>query len=1030
MGNEITKKYELPAEHNATAGLCQLWKIYPGYKMAKDMTKREVSVWIMTKDGLSKRDPIPVTEKSHVEQVFQIMKKDVLTMKDMSHGGIVKVIEVVEEGRKGIAFVTERIVCSLADLLQRFESIPGRYSWHSVYLDPSATITEVEISRGILNIASGLQYLHSVKRRLHLNISPESIVLTPNGQWKLCGLGFSLSMTADDVRVALPYFLNQSNAPIRLEPDVRYCAPEVTEGGLSPGGNIRYASIPTDIFALGLLGFEVYRYNLQTAMQGRTHIPVLDVNNNSISEHCSKVLDAIAKLDYSSVPLALRQVVTGMLQASAAARVSALDIINNPFFHSGDLAVLKAMDELPSKDVGSQASNLASLPSQISHFSPRLIENSILPVVCLIGTANPAMWSYTLPVLAFISSKIPSQSFLRVATPAITKGLAVSDFTETIYAFVKHVDLLLDNFDMQYFQQNVVPMLCNGVDRQSSPSLQVSAIKVLVDDRVQKHIDQDTFLTEIVPRVCKEACKNADVDVKLRALYLLSVTASRFDRNFVTKNIFPSLKHILEKAPPPQVSMACVGVYSAMQPLVNSDSLCTAVLPVLVPILADRTLNREQFELLTNRILFFQQLVLTDRTNEYSIPEIRVWNNQKPKGYFFKEDADKAKGINSGMITPQAPPPPPPAPHSSSNSTAPPPVPSKPPPAVPSSAPPSVPNKPPSVPSKPPSVPSSAPSSSPPPVPQKPPSIPATAAPSVPPKLPAAPPVPEAATSGSSLASFFSSSSSAATTQSTAAYTPPSVPSPAPATANDPNDIDIDDFMSSFKKSSNTSTSATTTSGSSNPPPFTPTIPPPKRASYSDKPQQQPVQQSGGWGAGGMDMFGDMTLSQHSNSSAGSSSGMGGNSMPAGGGFNTGNMGGSASDSASIEEQIRRTQAEIARLSGQQQGSGYGQQGNMQYNSQPNYNQQQYGGYGQQQQQMDFFGMGSPSYPQQQPQQQQFGSQGMGYNPPQQQQYSHQAYGGQSGQSGGGGGYQPPSIPQQQQQSSNNNDPFGFLDFK
>jgi hypothetical protein len=94
MGNEITKKYELPPEHNATAGLLQLWKIYPGVKLTKDMVKKDISVWIMSRDALAKRDPFPITEKNVLEQIFQILRKDLMTMKEMNHGGIVKIIEV------------------------------------------------------------------------------------------------------------------------------------------------------------------------------------------------------------------------------------------------------------------------------------------------------------------------------------------------------------------------------------------------------------------------------------------------------------------------------------------------------------------------------------------------------------------------------------------------------------------------------------------------------------------------------------------------------------------------------------------------------------------------------------------------------------------------------------------------------------------------------------------------------------------------------------------------------------------------
>lgn len=129
MGNEVSKKYNLSEEHNATAGHCQLWKIYPGYVsktwfgsyssyiyvppssaliahpfivtdvqvMNKDkVTTTDISVWIFTRDGLAKREPVPITDKSTQEQLMQIMKKDMSCMKekDMQHHGIIKIFEV------------------------------------------------------------------------------------------------------------------------------------------------------------------------------------------------------------------------------------------------------------------------------------------------------------------------------------------------------------------------------------------------------------------------------------------------------------------------------------------------------------------------------------------------------------------------------------------------------------------------------------------------------------------------------------------------------------------------------------------------------------------------------------------------------------------------------------------------------------------------------------------------------------------------------------------------------------------------
>ena len=46
-------------------------------------------------------------------------------------------------------------------------------------------------------IAEALHYLHTNERMLHLNVSPQSIVITKKGAWKLTGLGFLQGIEAD-----------------------------------------------------------------------------------------------------------------------------------------------------------------------------------------------------------------------------------------------------------------------------------------------------------------------------------------------------------------------------------------------------------------------------------------------------------------------------------------------------------------------------------------------------------------------------------------------------------------------------------------------------------------------------------------------------------------------------------------------------------------------------------------------------------------------------------------------------------------
>lgn len=43
----------------------------------------------------------------------------------------------------------------------------------------------------VLQVADALSYLHNVERLVHLNISPQCVVVTRKGMWKLIGLGFA-----------------------------------------------------------------------------------------------------------------------------------------------------------------------------------------------------------------------------------------------------------------------------------------------------------------------------------------------------------------------------------------------------------------------------------------------------------------------------------------------------------------------------------------------------------------------------------------------------------------------------------------------------------------------------------------------------------------------------------------------------------------------------------------------------------------------------------------------------------------------
>lgn len=511
MGNEIGKKYTIPETHTGTAGHCQLYKLFP--VSPKEGRREELTLWLMQKDDLVNRPVGAITDKTTLERLYQVMRKDISLLKDMNHNGIVKIIDVLEDNKKMFAFVTERILCSLADFLSQFADIPGGNTWHRPYLEPNGTVLESEVSRGLLNVIEGLQYLHNVQKKLHMNISPESIVMTMSGQWKLCSLGFALAFTGnDEIKVASPYFMNTTPAPMRLEPDLRYCAPELTEGG-SNYQDIRYATRGCDIFSLGILAYEMFRFNLKLVPEGRKNTPPITMYSNTVNQHYEALHGGLRSLDLASIPPGFSHLLSCMLQEAPSGRVTLLEMTNNPFFNSGTLATLRSVDQLYQRDMGTQASILSSLVPQLAILPPRVLECAILPGLCKLTHESPIMWNYTMPVHIYCAGHMDHANYQRAVVPSFVEGMT-TDIPETIQAFIRNMDHLRASFDLNFFREAVVPLICFALDKPLS-SLQVLTMQCLCDENVYAVIDMPIYLSEIIPRVCKAACKHPDLPVKV-----------------------------------------------------------------------------------------------------------------------------------------------------------------------------------------------------------------------------------------------------------------------------------------------------------------------------------------------------------------------------------------------------------------------------------------------------------------------------------------------------------------------------------
>ena len=155
---------------------------------------------------------------------------------------------------------------------------------------------------------------------------------------------------------------------------------------------------PCDIFALGVVVYEMYRFNLDQAPRGKAHTSLIPIRNNAVPEHQIALDASIVQFDTHFLPPSMVQLISRILTNNADMRANAIEIINNPCFGLGTLAVLRTIDTLGSKDIGTQASQLNLLPSLLVDCPPRLLEGPVLLTISKLCLNSPGLWVYALPI--------------------------------------------------------------------------------------------------------------------------------------------------------------------------------------------------------------------------------------------------------------------------------------------------------------------------------------------------------------------------------------------------------------------------------------------------------------------------------------------------------------------------------------------------------------------------------------------------------------------------------------------------------
>uniref|UniRef100_A0A8C6UAY5 SCY1 like pseudokinase 2 n=1 Tax=Neogobius melanostomus TaxID=47308 RepID=A0A8C6UAY5_9GOBI len=565
MGNPVTREFEV-GRHIASGGPCMCWRIYNGTKKS---TKQEVAVFVFDKKVVDKY------QKYEKDQIIDSLKKGVQQLTRLRHPRLLTVQHPLEESRDCLAFCTEPVFASLANVLGQWDNLPS-----PVPNDiKEYKLFDVETKYGLLQISEGLSFLHSGVKMVHGNLSLENIILNKSGAWKIMGFDFSIS-TSNPSDAEPKYTCKEwePNLPPLCLPNPEYLAPEYI---LSVS-----CDSASDMYSLGVVMHAVFN-------EGQ---PVFQVNKHDIFKSFSRQLDQLSNISPSllnKIPEEVRDHVKMLLSVTPTVRPDADQMTKIPFFDDVGAVTLQYFDSLFQRDNLQKSQFYKGLPKVLPKLPKRVVVYRILPALTS-EFVNPDMVPFVLPNVLLIAEECTKEEYVKLILPDLSPVFKQQEPIQILLIFLQKMDLLLTKTPAEDIKNSVLPMVYRALE---APSVQIQELCLNIIPTFANLIDYPSMKNSLIPKIKSACLQTSSLAVRVNSLVCLGKILEYLDKWFVIEEILPFLQQIPSREP--AVLMGMLGIYKCTfnhkKLGIPKEHLATKSLPHLVSLSIDNNLNLNQF---------------------------------------------------------------------------------------------------------------------------------------------------------------------------------------------------------------------------------------------------------------------------------------------------------------------------------------------------------------------------------------------------------------------------------------------------
>lgn len=541
------------------------WVVYDGKSR---QTKEPVSVFVLDKKVLA--DSLTAQGYKSISgpkaEVYEYANKGVSRLAKMRHPAVVKLVEPMENSRGALMFVTERVITSLGRLIK------SKVSTSTIDNDD---LNELVIVRGMAMLVDGLRFLHDQLGYVHLNVTPSTVLIDANGDWKLFGLEFLESYR----EITGDFFFPQLDPrmPSYLSPNPDYMAPELAlHHNLSP---------KNDVFSLACLLSAIYSGKPPMSCRG------------NLSNYKDEYARASRKVQSITFPSQLQPLVMQLFDGQPMQRMTLTEFAESNYFNNSLIKALQFLDDFTTKSASEKVQFLKKFNSVIDQFPKSVLQRKVLKFALaeLTGPKDAATGELLASLVFTIAGRGMSRlTFSEQIQPLFGK---LKDFLPFQEAVGGHLDTIVKCTSEKDFTSEVVPVLLAVFKTGENSQTNLQRLVLDKGNLYLGHVTIAGLEQSLFPSVIELFAATPAKSVKISATSFFSIMIDNgLSKSLIQDKLVPALQSM--KTRDPEVVMKVGKLYQAANAKLPVNVVVEKTLPQMLELSMGKDLTVSQFNTL------------------------------------------------------------------------------------------------------------------------------------------------------------------------------------------------------------------------------------------------------------------------------------------------------------------------------------------------------------------------------------------------------------------------------------------------